>query len=83
MRILFDAQDDAIEISESSGSFEVRQKTWKLMEDVSDYSPACTKVLEGLFEGLAAGCGRHIGVHLNPGRGGKPPFIWSIDLGAG
>ena len=48
------------------------------MEDVGDYHPACTKVLEGLFEGLAAGCGRHIPVHLKPTRGGKPPFIWSI-----
>ncbi|MBA7471285.1 hypothetical protein ES707_12395 [subsurface metagenome] len=78
LRVLFDSQDDAVEISESSGSFEVRQNSWKLMDDVSDYSPACTKVLEGLFEGLAAGCGRHIHVHLKPAKGGKPPFIWSI-----
>jgi hypothetical protein len=78
LRVLFDSQDDEFEISESSGSFELRQKTWKLMADVSDYSPACTKVLEGLFEGLAAGCGRHIPVHLKPPRGGRPPFIWSI-----
>jgi hypothetical protein len=35
-------------------------------------------VLEGLFEGLAAGCGRHIAVHLKPAKGGKPPFVWSI-----
>jgi hypothetical protein len=48
------------------------------MDGVSDYSPACAKVLEGLFDGLAAGCGRHIPVHLHPSRGGKPPFIWSI-----
>ena len=32
------------------------------MADVGDYHPACAKVLEGLFEGLAAGCGRHIPV---------------------
>ncbi len=48
------------------------------MEDVGDYSPACSKVLEGLFEGLSAGCGRHIPVHLKPAQEGKPPFIWSI-----
>ena len=65
-------------ISESAGSVEVRQQSWKLMEDVGDYSPACSKVLEGLFEGLAAGCGRHIPVHLKPATGGKPPFVWTI-----
>ena len=78
LRVLFEAQEDEIEIGESSGSFELHQKTWKLMADVGDYSPACSKVLEGLFEGLAAGCGRHIPVHLRPAAGGKPPLIWSI-----
>jgi hypothetical protein len=78
LHVLFSSQDDAVEISESSGCFEVRQQSWKLMEDVSDYSPACTKVLEGLFDGLAAGCGRHIPVHLQPPKGGKPPFIWQV-----
>ena len=66
------------EISASGGAFEVRQQTWKLMADVGDYHPACARVLEGLFEGLAAGCGRHIPVHLKPMAGGKAPFIWSI-----
>ena len=56
----------------------MRQQSWKLMEDVSDYSPACTRVLEGLFAGLAAGCGRHIPVHLKPANDGKPPLIWAI-----
>ena len=41
------------------------------MADVGDYHPACASVLEGLFEGLAAGCGRHIPVHLKPSAGGK------------
>src|SRR5438445_360060 len=41
LRVLFDSQDDVFEISESSDSFEVRQQSWKLMEGVSDYSPAC------------------------------------------
>jgi len=31
-----------------------------------------------LFEGLAAGCGRHIPVHLKSTAAGKAPFIWSI-----
>jgi len=48
------------------------------MEGVADYHPACAKVLQGLFEGLAAGCGRHIPVHLKPSAGGKPPLVWSI-----
>jgi hypothetical protein len=56
----------------------IRQATWKLMADVADYHPACAKVLEGLFEGLAAGCGRHIAVDMRPAAGGKPPFMWSI-----
>ena len=60
LRALFEAQDDVVEISASGGAFEIRQQSWKLMTDVGDYHPACTKVLEGLFEGLAAGCGRRI-----------------------
>src|SRR3979411_1057400 len=61
---LFDAQDDVADISGSGNAFEIRQSTWKLMADVADYHPACAWVLEGLFEGLAAGCGRHIGVAM-------------------
>ena len=52
-----------------AAAFEIRQQSWKLMADVADYHPACAKVLEGLFEGLAAGCGRRIAVHLKPARG--------------
>ena len=78
LRELFDCQDDVAEISASEGAFEVRQQTWKLMADVADYHPACANVLTGLFEGLAAGCGRHIPVHLKPAAGGKAPFVWSI-----
>jgi hypothetical protein len=78
LRALFEAQDDVADIKESGGAFEFRQQTWKLMADVTDYHPACARVLEGLFEGLAAGCGRHINVHLRPGAGSKPPFLWSI-----
>src|ERR1700689_2778162 len=76
LRVLFDAQDDVADIGGSDG--EIRQQTWKLMADVTDYHPACAKVLEGLFEGLAAGCGRHIAVALKPAAGGVPPFVWSI-----
>jgi hypothetical protein len=78
LRALFEAQDDVAELSESSGAFEIRQATWKLMADVGDYHPACARVLEGLFEGLAAGCGRRITVDMRSGAGGKPPFVWSI-----
>jgi hypothetical protein len=76
--VLFAAQDDIIEISESAGSFEIRQQTWKLMDGVGDHHPACARALEGLVEGLAAGCGRNIPVTLIPARGGALPFIWSI-----
>jgi hypothetical protein len=75
---LFEAQDDAVGIDESGGTFEIRQQTWKLMADVSDYHPACARALEGVFEGLAAGCGRGIAVHMRPAAGGGPPFVWSI-----
>jgi hypothetical protein len=78
LRALLDAQDDAAETRESEGQFEISQQTWKLMAGVGDYHPACAKVLEGLFEGLAAGCGRHIPVSMRPQPGGKPPFAWSI-----
>jgi hypothetical protein len=73
---LFEAQDDVADIRETDGGFEVRQQTWKLMADVADDHPACARVLEGLFEGLAAGCGRHIAVHRRPAA--RAPFVWSI-----
>src|SRR5207302_7760032 len=38
---LFEAQDDSAEINSSEGQLEIRQQTWKLMEDVGDYHPAC------------------------------------------
>jgi hypothetical protein len=75
---LLEAQDDAAGISKSNGTFEIRQQSWKLMADVIDYHPACAHVLEGLVEGLAAGCGRHIGVRLHTESDGRPPFVWSI-----
>jgi hypothetical protein len=78
LRVLFDAQDDAATVSASGGAFEIKQQTWKLMDGVTDYHPACAKVLEGLFEGLAAGCGRGIAVSMKPAAGGAPPFVWSI-----
>jgi hypothetical protein len=72
---LFEAQDDVADVNEAGGIFEIRQATWKLMADVGDYHPACARVLEGLFEGLAAGCGRHIAVGLRPAAGGVPPLV--------
>jgi hypothetical protein len=79
MFALFDAQDDVAGNGESRDVFEIIQQTWKLMADVSDYHPACAKALEGLIEGLAAGCGRGIAVNMKPGAGGALPFVWSIE----
>jgi hypothetical protein len=78
LRALLEAQDDVAEPGESGGAFEIRQQTWKLMADVADYHPACASVLQGLFEGLAAGCGRHISVGLQPAQGAGAPLVWSI-----
>jgi hypothetical protein len=78
LRALFEAQDDVVDIGEDDTVYELRQQTWKLMADVGDYHPACAKVLQGLFEGLAAGCGRHIPVTMRAATGGRPPFVWSI-----
>jgi hypothetical protein len=75
---LFEAQDDIAEITATGNAFEIRQTTWKLMADVADNHPACASVLQGLFEGLAAGCGRRIAVDMRPAAGGGPPFVWSI-----
>ena len=75
---LLAAQDDATESSKSAGSFEITQRSWKLMADVDDYHPACAKILHGLLQGLAAGCGRHITVNLATAAGGRPPFVWEI-----
>ncbi|MGV7212653.1 hypothetical protein [Bradyrhizobium sp. UFLA05-112] len=78
LNALLAAQDDAADLAGSEGGFEIRQQSWKLMDDVADYHPVIAKVLEGLFEGLAAGCGRHIGVSLKAGAGGRSPLVWSI-----
>jgi len=75
---LLTAQDDAAELNESQGGFAISQQSWKLMDEVSDFHPACSRILHGVFEGLAAGCGRHIKVDLATAAGGRPPFLWSI-----
>jgi hypothetical protein len=72
------AQDDVTALARSEGQFALAQQSWKLMADVGDYHPACASVLEGLFAGLAAGCGRHITVRRAPSQTGRPPFLWSI-----
>jgi hypothetical protein len=79
LRALLEAQGDMADITQSGNVTEIRQQTWKLMSDVFDYHPACASVLQGLFEGLAAGCGRHIGVTMRAAAGGVPPFAWSIN----
>jgi hypothetical protein len=75
---LLQAQGDAAETAEAHGRCEIRQQSWKLMAGVGDSHPSCAKVLEGLFEGLAAGCGRHISVAMSLAGDGKPPFVWSV-----
>jgi hypothetical protein len=75
---LLEAQDDVVGAEESAGVFEVRQQTWKLMSDVADYHPACARLLDGLLEGLAAGCGRRIPVSRRSAPAGGPPLLWSI-----
>jgi hypothetical protein len=75
---LLAAQDDVAALHESPGRFEISQQSWKLMEGVGDYHPACRRILQGLFEGLAAGCGRRIAVDLAAAESGRPPFTWSI-----
>jgi hypothetical protein len=75
---LFAAQGDAAETAESGNAYEIRQQSWTLMDDVADYHRACAKLLEGLFEGLAAGCGRHIEVGMKAAAGGRPPLVWTI-----
>jgi hypothetical protein len=74
---LFAAQGD--EAESADGGSVIRQRTWKLMAGVADYHPACTSVLKGLLEGLAAGCGRHITVGMTSAAGGAAaPLTWSI-----
>jgi hypothetical protein len=75
---LLEAQHDAVDATDAGGPMEIRQQSWKLMAGVPDDHPACAKVLEGLFEGLAAGCGRRIPVRMRSAADGGPPFVWSI-----
>jgi len=78
LRALLEAQGDFADITRSGDVFEIRQQTWKLMSDAAGYHPACARVLQGLFEGLAAGCGRGIAVTMRAAAGDGPPFLWSI-----
>jgi hypothetical protein len=78
---LFEAQDDVAENGKSHDVHAIVQKTWKLMDGVADYHPACAKALVGLVEGLAAGCGRGIAIDMKPGDAGAPPFVWSVSEG--
>jgi hypothetical protein len=78
LRALLDAQGDTAELVAASGGFEINQQTWKLMDDVPDYHPACAGLLQGLCEGLAAACGRRIGVTMSSAVNGGAPFVWSI-----
>jgi hypothetical protein len=78
LRALLEAQGDTANLARSNQIFQVSQQTWRLMADVSDYHPACASVLQGICEGLAAGCGRHISVTMTGRADGRAPFVWSI-----
>ncbi|NEW93872.1 hypothetical protein [Rhodopseudomonas sp. BR0M22] len=77
LRALLDAQGDEVELRDSGGSFELRQTGWGLIDGVADAHPACLRVLEGLAEGLAAGCGRRIVVSL-AGDHRTMPLLWTV-----
>lgn len=74
------AQDDPATVSEQGGAFIVTQQGWRLMSDVGDYHPACTQVLLGLAQGLAAGSGRAVALQAVVPTNGKAagPFVWTI-----
>jgi hypothetical protein len=78
LHALFEAQGDGAELLQLGGVFEIRQQTWELMADVDDYHPACASALQGLCEGLAAACGRRIGVTMTVSAAGFAPFVWTI-----
>ncbi|MGA9092033.1 MAG: hypothetical protein WB420_23340 [Bradyrhizobium sp.] len=78
LRALLEAQGDFAEITRSGGGFEISQRSWNLMSGVGDNHPACAGVLQGLCEGLAAGCGRGIAVIMRAAAGGGAPFVWSV-----
>jgi hypothetical protein len=82
LRALIEAQGDPADLARSNAAFEITQQSWKLMADVADYHPACAGVLQGLAEGLAAGCGRRIGVTMKEVADGSAPFFWSIGASA-
>jgi len=77
LQALLTAQDDSAELCDTGDGFEVRQGRWTLMDGVDDAHPACLRVLEGLVDGLAAGCGRRIHVGLSSAAG-APPLVWSV-----
>lgn len=73
LHALLSAQDDGPERSGPGGG-DVAQTTWNLMADVADAHPACVRLLDGLVEGLAAGCGRGIAVS----RSADGPLMWRV-----
>jgi hypothetical protein len=78
LHALLEAQGDGAELLQLGDAFEIRQQTWKLMTDVDDYHPACASALQGLCEGLAAACGRSIGVTMTASAAGRAPFVWLV-----
>ena len=71
---LLEAQDDTATLVPSGGGFDLTQGTWTLMDGVADAHPVCARLLDGLFEGLAMGCGRGIAI----ARSGALPMLWRV-----
>src|SRR5258707_13065467 len=64
LRAFLEAQDDVADIGDDDSIYEIRQTTWKLMEDVAEYHPACARAIAGFVARLAAGCGPTIPVRM-------------------
>jgi hypothetical protein len=73
MRTLLEAQGDRA--SGNGGS--IIQHGWALMDGVADAHPATLRLLDGLMEGLAAGCGRGIAV-TRAAPPGSSDIVWQI-----
>lgn len=78
LRDILAAQDDSSTYDEHGGAVDVRQNGWRLMSDVADYHEACSQVLTGLVEGLAAAFDRHIRVAVSVPTNIPPTFVWRI-----
>ncbi len=78
LQTLMVAQGDDATATASDSAFIIRQVRWTLLDSVADAHPACVRLLEGLLQGLAAGCGRGIAVSLRDGWRRGEALTWEI-----